>query len=88
MPPNHTQVVTRRWLRAWKGPDGSLTGMSSRSSSSMSKSPATLRGHAPALEYLVEAKERGLVEAVGISTHTVAGVRAAAAHPQIEIISP
>jgi aryl-alcohol dehydrogenase-like predicted oxidoreductase/NAD-dependent dihydropyrimidine dehydrogenase PreA subunit len=48
----------------------------------------TLRGHAPALEYLMEAKERGLVEAIGISTHTVAGVRAAAAHPQIEIISP
>ena len=52
------------------------------------ESSHTLRGHAPALEYLVEAKERGLVEAVGISTHTVAGVRAAAAHPQIEIISP
>nr|WP_277998903.1 aldo/keto reductase [Moorella sulfitireducens] len=52
------------------------------------ETPLTLAGHRPALEYLLEAKERGLVRAVGISSHTVAAVRAAAVMPEIDIIHP
>lgn len=37
----------------------------------------TLAGHAPALEALYEMKAAGVVRAVGISTHHIAGVRAA-----------
>ncbi|HHW99399.1 MAG TPA: 4Fe-4S binding protein [Firmicutes bacterium] len=52
------------------------------------ESSLTLRGHGGALDYLVRAKERGLVRAVGMSTHHVAGVRAGALHPQIDVIHP
>ncbi len=52
------------------------------------ESSLTLRGHADALDYLARAKERGLVRAVGISTHHVAGVRAGALHPQVDVIHP
>jgi len=49
---------------------------------------ATLRGHWAALDCLLEAKARGEVGAVGISTHTVAGVRAACATPELDVIHP
>ena len=49
---------------------------------------ATFKGHAGALEYLYEAKAKGMIRAVGISTHTVAGVRAGACEPGIEVIHP
>ena len=52
------------------------------------ESMLTIRGHWPAVEYLLRAKERGLVRAVGISTHTVRGVRAAALVPELDVISP
>lgn len=48
----------------------------------------TLRGHKEALDYLVEAKQRGIIKAVGISTHAVAGVRAGASMPEIDVIHP
>lgn len=48
----------------------------------------TLNGHREALNYLCEAKERGLVRAIGISTHAIAGVRAAASLPEIDVIHP
>lgn len=48
----------------------------------------TIKGHQEALDYLVSARARGLVRAVGISTHCVAGVRAAASIPEIEVIHP
>ncbi len=41
------------------------------------ESELTLRGHRPALEALYDCKARGIVRAVGISTHHVAAVRAA-----------
>ena len=41
------------------------------------ESKHTLRGHREALEYLLEQKQRGVIGAVGLSTHMVAGVRAA-----------
>lgn len=52
------------------------------------ESDLTLQGHRRAFEYLVEAKIKGLVRAVGVSTHTVAVVRAALAVPEIEVIHP
>lgn len=48
----------------------------------------TLRGHRPALEYLLDAKAAGLIRAAGVSTHTVEVVRAAAAMPEIDVIHP
>jgi len=48
----------------------------------------TIRGHWKAVEYLLRAKEKGLVRAVGISTHCVQGVRAAALVPEFDVISP
>lgn len=48
----------------------------------------TLKGHRPALDYLLEAKARGIVKAVGISTHTIRAVRAATQLPEIDVISP
>ena len=52
------------------------------------ESEHTLKGHAQALEYFSEAKQRGLVRAVGISTHYIAGVLAGSLHPLVEVIHP
>ncbi|WP_459911185.1 aldo/keto reductase [Desulfotomaculum defluvii] len=48
----------------------------------------TIKGHWEAIEYLLEAKSKGLVRAVGISTHHVAAVRAAVDIPELEVIHP
>ncbi|MGI9860114.1 aldo/keto reductase [Moorella naiadis] len=48
----------------------------------------TLAGHRPALDYLLEARERGLIRAVGISSHAVEAVRVAATMPEIDVIHP
>ena len=42
------------------------------------ESEHTLRGHQEAIEYLLEQKQRGVIGAVGASTHRVAGVQGAA----------
>ena len=52
------------------------------------ESRLTLKGHRPALEFLLRARDRGLVRAVGISSHTVEAVDAAADMEEIEIIHP
>lgn len=52
------------------------------------ESEHTIRGHWPALEYLLKAREQGKVKAVGISTHHVQGVEGACKYPEIEVISP
>lgn len=52
------------------------------------ESRLTLKGHRPALEYLLSAKEKGLVRAVGISSHAVEAVEAAAEMKEIDIIHP
>lgn len=52
------------------------------------ESSLTIRGHWEAYEYLLECKQKGTVRAAGISTHTVAGVRAAASIPEIDVIHP
>ncbi len=48
----------------------------------------TLRGHEEALRYLLKAREKGMIKAVGLSTHTIAGVRAGSRRREIEIIHP
>lgn len=52
------------------------------------ESALTIRGHWEALEYLFRQREKGVVRAVGISTHHVAGVRAAAAVSELDVIHP
>ena len=52
------------------------------------ESALTLKGHADAIEYLLYAKKAGLIRAVGISTHHIAAVLAAAEMPEIEVIHP
>ncbi len=48
----------------------------------------TIRGHWEAIEYLLEAKTKGVVRAIGISTHHVEGVLGAATVPEIDVIHP
>lgn len=48
----------------------------------------TLAGHGEALEYLVRARERGLIRGLGVSMHTVAAVNAAITIPEIDVIHP
>lgn len=52
------------------------------------ESALTLQGHHQALEFLVEAREKGIVRAVGLSTHTVAGVQAVLDRPEIDVVHP
>jgi len=48
----------------------------------------TLKGHREAIEFFLEAKEKGKIRAFGISTHYVAGVIGANQLEEIEIIHP
>ncbi|HHX23062.1 MAG TPA: 4Fe-4S binding protein [Thermoanaerobacterales bacterium] len=48
----------------------------------------TLRGHRDALEYLIDAKAKGLIKAIGVSTHTIEVVEAAADMDEIQVIHP
>ncbi len=41
-----------------------------------------------ALDCLLEYKDKGIIRAVGLSTHTLEGLRPALAHPEIEIVMP
>ncbi len=52
------------------------------------ESALTIKGHWEAYEYLLECKQKGIIRAAGISTHTVAGVKAAAGIPEIDVIHP
>ncbi|AEG15579.1 aldo/keto reductase [Desulfofundulus sp. TPOSR] len=52
------------------------------------ESALTIRGHWEAVEYLLTAKKEGLVRAIGVSTHSVEGVRAAARIAEFDIIHP
>ena len=51
------------------------------------ESEHTLRGHRAALDYLLEQKQRGVIGAVGLSTHMVAGVKAAI-DAQLDVLHP
>lgn len=48
----------------------------------------TLRGHREALEYYINAKEKGIIKAVGVSTHNIEVVEAACDMPEIDVIHP
>ena len=50
------------------------------------ESALTLRGHRPALLALADLKQAGIIRATGLSTHTVAGARAGALEPLIDVI--
>jgi len=52
------------------------------------ESEFTLKGHREALEFYLDAKQRGLIRAVGISTHHIAAVNAASETPEIDVIHP
>jgi len=48
----------------------------------------TLKGHYEALKYFIEMKEKGYIRGVGISTHNIAGVKAALNINEIDVIHP
>lgn len=48
----------------------------------------TIRGHEEALRYYIRMKEKGYIKAVGVSTHYVCAVHAAAKINEIDIIEP
>lgn len=50
--------------------------------------PLTLKGHEEALRFFIRQKEKGVIRAVGISTHHVAGVLAAGKMRDIDVIHP
>lgn len=52
------------------------------------ESALTIKGHWEAYEYLLKCKDQGIIKAAGISTHTIAGVKAAALIPEIDVIHP
>lgn len=52
------------------------------------ESEHTIKGHYEALEFLIQAKEKGYIRAVGISTHRVSGVLGANKYKEIEILHP
>lgn len=52
------------------------------------ESGLTLRGHSGAWEALRKAKEQGIVNYIGISTHAVRGVRDGALQPGLDVIHP
>nr|WP_207740721.1 aldo/keto reductase [Alkalibacter mobilis] len=52
------------------------------------ESEHTIRGHWEAFEYLLNAKSKGMVRAVGVSTHRIEGVRGANKFNEIDVIHP
>ena len=52
------------------------------------ESALTIKGHWEAVEGLISARQKGYVRAIGISTHHIQGVRAAALTPELDIIHP
>jgi len=48
----------------------------------------TIQGHYEAIEYFLEMKAKGLIKAIGISTHFIAGVKGAKAFDAIDVIHP
>lgn len=52
------------------------------------ESHLTLKGHWEAVEYLLEARAKGIVRAVGLSTHRVAGVKAAVNCGELQVVHP
>jgi len=51
-------------------------------------STLTLKGHKPALEAIIKAKEEGKVRSLGVSTHSVKFVKSLVLHSEFEVIHP
>lgn len=52
------------------------------------ESKYTLKGHREAIEYLIEAKAKGLIDAIGVSTHFVEVVKEISKMPEIDAVHP
>jgi len=52
------------------------------------RSEEDLRGRNGALDCLLEYKNRGVIRSLGLSTHTIEGLRPALDHPEIEVVLP
>lgn len=52
------------------------------------ESRLTLKGHREALEYYISMKEKGIIKAVGVSTHNVEVVEACCEMPEVDVIHP
>lgn len=52
------------------------------------ESEHTIKGHYEALKYLIGAKEKGYIRAIGLSTHRVSGVLGANKFKEIEVLHP
>lgn len=52
------------------------------------ESEHTLRGHREALDYYISQKEKGIIKAVGISTHHIKAVKACIDMDEIDVIHP
>lgn len=52
------------------------------------ESEHTIRGHYEAVEYFIRAKEKGIIKALGISTHRVEGARGLKKYSELDIIHP
>ncbi|HOJ09251.1 MAG TPA: aldo/keto reductase [Clostridiales bacterium] len=52
------------------------------------ESRLTLKGHKEALDYFISAKEKGIIRAVGVSTHNIEVVEACSEMPEIDVIHP
>lgn len=48
----------------------------------------TIRGHYEAIEYFLKKKQEGYIGALGLSTHHIAGVEAANAYDEMEVVFP
>ncbi|MCX7709898.1 MAG: aldo/keto reductase [Clostridia bacterium] len=52
------------------------------------ESRLTLEGHREAKEYFLEAKEKGIIKAFGVSTHNIEVVEACSEMPEVDVIHP
>lgn len=52
------------------------------------ESKHTLRGHREAIEYLIDAKDEGLIDAIGVSTHFIEVVNEISKMPEIDVVHP
>lgn len=52
------------------------------------ESKYTLKGHWDAIQYLMDAKKQGLIDAIGVSTHYVRVVNELSKMPEIDVVHP
>lgn len=52
------------------------------------ESRLTLKGHRDAIRYLQDAQKQGIIDAIGVSTHSIEVVDAIASMPEIQVVHP